>query len=241
MYEELKEFGLSENEINIYIELLKTGTTTANRISKLTGIKRSTTYDNLHLLGNKGLVSSIVKEKVNYFEAIDPKKIMRLMDEKKEKLGKVVKELSSLREVKREESGASFFEGKKGIITILNDILDEKSELWFYGSRKEAQAALNKYPDNFVLKRAELGIKLRAVMAEEDREDKSMKNKKVYVLSTIRFLKTLNKIPTNVFIYGNKVAFMTSGNNLSGTIIKNKEVVKQQKIIFENLWKISKS
>ncbi|MEK6836533.1 MAG: helix-turn-helix domain-containing protein, partial [Nanoarchaeota archaeon] len=116
MYEELKEFGLSDNEIKIYIELLKTGATTANRISKLTGVKRSTTYDNLNLLANKGLVSSIIKEKVIYFEAIDPKKIMRLMEEKKEKLSKVVKELRSLIEVKKEEGGASFFEGKRGVI-----------------------------------------------------------------------------------------------------------------------------
>ena len=75
MYEELKEFGLSENEIKIYIDLLKTGTATANRLSKLSGVKRSTTYDNLNLLVNKGLVSSIIKEKVIYFEAIDPKKM----------------------------------------------------------------------------------------------------------------------------------------------------------------------
>lgn len=241
MYEELKEFGLSDNEIKIYIELLKTGATTANRISKLTGVKRSTTYDNLNLLANKGLVSSIIKEKVIYFEAIDPKKIMRLMEEKKEKLSKVVKELRSLIEVKKEEGGASFFEGKRGVITILNDILDEKKELWFYGSRKEAQVALEKYPDNFVLKRAELGIPLRAVMAEEDRGDPSMNDKKVYALSKMKFLNSLNKIPTNVFIYGDKVAFMTSGDNLSGIIIKNKEVVEQQRIIFESLWKIARA
>jgi len=240
MYDELKELGLSDNEIKIYIELLKTGTTTANRISKLTGVKRSTTYDNLNLLVNKGLVSSIVKDKVIYFEGIDPKKIMRLMEEKKEKLNKVVKELGSLIDIKKDEGGASFFEGKRGVITILNDILDEKKELWFYGSRKEAQVALEKYPDNFVLKRAELGISLRAVMAEEDRGDPSMNDKKVYNLSKMRFLDCLNKVPTNVFIYGDKVAFMTSGENLSGIIIKNKEVVKQQRIIFESLWKLAK-
>src|SRR3989344_798668 len=196
MYEELKEFGLSDNEIKIYIELLKTGTTTANRISKLTGVKRSTTYDNLNLLVNKGLVSSIIKEKVIYFEAIDPKKIMRLMEEKKDKLNKVVKELGLLMKVRESEGGASFFEGKKGVVMILNDILDDKKELWFYGSRKEAQVALEKYPDNFVLKRAELGIRLRAIMAGEDKGDPSMNDKKVYALSKMRFLKSLDKIPT---------------------------------------------
>lgn len=240
MYEELKEFGLSDNEIRIYAELLKAGTTTANRISKLTGVKRSTTYDNLNLLSNKGLVSTIVQEKVIYYEAIDPKKIMRLMEEKTEKLSRVVKTLSSLKESNSDEGGASFFEGKKGVITILNDILDEKQELWFYGSRKEAQVALEKYPDNFVMKRAGLGIHLRAVMAEEDRGDPSMSDKKVYGLSKMKFLESLNNIPTNVFIYGSKVAFMTSEDNPAGIIIKNKEVVKQQRIIFEELWKIAK-
>jgi len=241
MYEELKEFGLSENEIQIYVELLKTGVTTANRIAKLTGIKRSTTYDNLNLLINKGLVSSIIREKVAYYESIDPKKIIRLMDEKKDKLTKIVTKLSTLKESNKYETGASFFEGKKGVITILNDILDEKKELWFYGSRKRAMVALQAYPDNFVLKRAELKIPLKAVMSEEDRGDPAMNDKKVYAISKMKFLRDLNQISTNVFIYGNKVAFMTSGENLAGIIVKNHEIVEQQRKIFEILWNIAKS
>lgn len=237
MYEELKEFGLSENEISVYVELLKTGTTTANRLAQITGIKRSTTYDNLSLLGTKGLVSSIIQEKVTYFEATDPKKILMLMEEKKERVGKIVTKLSSIKETNTEKGGASFFEGKKGVITILNDILDEKEELWFYGSRKKAMVALQQYPDNFVQKRADMKIFLRAVMAEEDRGDPAMNDKKVYSLSKIKFLNDFDDISSNVFIYGDKVAFMTSSENPSGVIIKNKEVVEQQRKIFEFMWK----
>jgi len=240
MYEGLKEFGLSENEINTYVELLKAGATTANRIAKLTGIKRSTTYDNLNLLINKGLVSSIIREKVAYYESTDPKKIIRLMDEKKDKLMKIVAELSVLKERNKEESGASFFEGKRGVITILNDILDEKKEFLFYGSRKRAMIALQAYPDNFVLKRAEAGIHLRAVMSEDDRGDPAMNDKEVYALSQVKFLKELNQVSANVFLYGDKVAFMTSGENVAGIIIKNREIVEQQRTIFELLWKTAK-
>ncbi len=240
MYEELKEIGLSENEISIYVELLKTGTTTANRIAQLTGIKRSTTYDNLSQLINKGLVSSIIREKVTYYESIDPKKILRLMQEKKEKLSKLVPKLNSLREVNKDKGGASFFEGKKGIITILNDILDEKKELWFYGSRKRAMVALETYPDNFVQKRAEAGIPLKAVMSMEDKGDPGMNDKKVYALSQMRFLESLDQISANVFIYSDRVAFMSSGENVVGIIIKNKEILQQQRKIFEILWKFSK-
>ena len=114
--------------------------------------------------------------------------------------------------------------------------MDEKKELWFYGSRKRAMIALQNYPDNFVQKRAEMGIHLRAVMSIEDKKDPSMTDKKVYALSKMRFLENLKNIPTNVFIYGNKVAFMTSGENVVGIIIKNKDVVEQQRLIFEILY-----
>lgn len=236
MYRELEEFGLSENEINTYIALLKSGLATANRVAKITGIKRSTTYDNLNLLMNKGIVSTIMKDGVNYYEAANPKKILRLLDEKKDKIKKIIPELEMLKDTVKEKTGVTFFEGKKGVITVLNDILDERKELWFYGSRKMALKALENYPEDFILKRAELKINLRAVLAQEDRGDSAFQPKIVSSLSKLRYSKELNRIPTNVFIYSDKVAFMTSGENLVGIIIKNKEIVKQQKFIFSQIW-----
>lgn len=240
MFEELKEFGLSENEITTYVALLKTGNVSANRVAKITGMKRSTTYDNLNLLINKGLISTVMKDGVNYYEAADPNKIIRLIDDKKSKISKIVPKLHSLKESAKEKTGVTFFEGKKGVITILNDILDEKKELWFYGSRKMALIAQQDYPEDFIKKRAESKIPLSAVLAEEDRGDPAYKDKKIYDLSKLKFSKELDKIKTNVFIYSDKVAFMTSGENLIGTIIKNKEIVDQQKKIFQILWKIAK-
>ena len=79
MYEELKQFGLSENEVKLYVTLLKTGTSTANRLAELSGLKRSTTYDNLYLLINKGIASLSVKDKVQYYEAAEPQKIVNLI------------------------------------------------------------------------------------------------------------------------------------------------------------------
>jgi sugar-specific transcriptional regulator TrmB len=240
MYEELKEFGLSGNEIETYIALLKTGLASANKIAKITGIKRSTTYDNLTLLTSKGIASTIMKDRVNYYEAADPNKIIRLLDEKKEKIKKIVPKLRSLKESIIEKTGVTFFEGKKGAITVLNDILDERKELWFYGSRKKALIAMQHYPENFIQKRADHKIQLKAVLAEEDRKDPAFRERKVKSLSKLKFLKALNGSSTNVFIYSDRVAMITSGENLVGIIIKNKEVVEQQKSIFNVLWKTSK-
>lgn len=241
MEQELREFGLSENEIAIYIALLKTGTTTANRLAELTGIKRSTTYDNLQLLMNKGLASKAEKGKVSYFTAAEPKKLVNLLEEKKQQVEKIVPQLKALQKVAEEKIGVTYYEGKKGVFTVLNDVFAEKTdELLFYGSRKMALISQKHYPVSFVHKRAEMNIPLRAVLAEEDRGDPVYTDKKIGKLSKLRFAKGLNQIKANVFIYRDKVALMTSVDNPAGIIIKNKEVLFQQKQIFDLLWEGAK-
>ena len=240
MEEELREFGLSENEVNTYIALLKTGLSTANRIAAITGMIRTTPYANLKLLINKGIVSAVKKNNVQFYSAADPEKIVHLLEEKTEKIQKIIPQLQKLREVAEEKTGVTFYEGKKGVLTVLNDILDEKKELWFYGSRKMALVAFKHYPENFIQKRAEKGIPLKAVLADEDKNDPSYKDKKIFGLSKLRFSKEMDKINTNIFIYSDKVAFITSTENPVGIIIRNKQVLEQQKKIFNLLWNDSK-
>ena len=239
MKEELREFGLSNNEITLYLSLLKTGKATANRLAKITGMKRSTTYDNFNLLISKGIVSRFTKDNVQYFEAADPNKLVHLLEDKKKKIQKIIPDLQKIKKTIKEKTGVTFYEGKRGVLTVLNDIIDQKEELWFYGSRKMALIAFKHYPENFIQKRAEENIKLKAVLAYEDRGDPAYEIKKVSKLSKIKFSKDLNQISSNTFIYGDRVAFMTSEDNPVGIIIKNTKIVEQQKKIFQTLWKSS--
>ncbi len=240
MEEILKEFGLSDNEATVYIALLKIGNSTANRVAEITGLKRSTTYDNLNLLISKGIVSTIMKGSTHYYEPADPEKLLYLMDEKRSRIQQIIPKLKNIKESIKEKTGVTYFEGKKGVFTVLNDILDQKKELWFYGSRKKASSVLEHYPDDFILKREQRKIFLRAVLADEDRGHPTYKLKSVTRLSDLRFTKELNSVPSNVFIYGDRVAFMSSGQNPVGIIIVNSEILAQQKKIFEVLWKNSK-
>lgn len=84
MEKELREFGLSNHEISLYLALLKTGEETVNRLAEMTGIKRSTVYDNLSFLITKGIVSRFSKNNVQYFQAANPEKLVSLLDEKRE-------------------------------------------------------------------------------------------------------------------------------------------------------------
>ena len=56
----LAEFGLTRNEIRVYLTLLKMGSALAGEITEKTGIHRRNIYDSLERLQEKGLVSFVI-------------------------------------------------------------------------------------------------------------------------------------------------------------------------------------
>ena len=82
----LKKIGLTENEIKIYLDLLKSGSSTAYEISKRINIYRVHVYDKLEQLINKGLVTYIYKSSKKHFQATNPSKIKDHLEEKKKEI-----------------------------------------------------------------------------------------------------------------------------------------------------------
>ena len=90
----LEELGLSPAEAKIYLSLIEIGSTLAGPIIKRTGLHRGTTYQILQRLKEKGLVSSIVKGKKQYFEPANPDRLMDSLKEREEKLHEILPSLN---------------------------------------------------------------------------------------------------------------------------------------------------
>ena len=80
----LAEIGLSESEIKIYISMLTLGDTTIEKISKLSGIKRTTIYPLIANLRNRGLVSIKDKGFKKSYYAESPKRLASMIERKKD-------------------------------------------------------------------------------------------------------------------------------------------------------------
>ncbi len=237
----LKDFGMSDNEVEVYLALLKTGSVTANKIATITGMKRSTTYDNLALLTNKGIVSSFIKDNVHYYKAADPDALVKIIDERKAQMQKIIPELRQLQQVSAEESEVSYFEGRKGVFTVLDMLYSgHYRKLLFYGSKKQSRKTILHYPDSLTRRRTEHNIHTRGILAEEDRDDPVMKEQAVKKLSEMKYLKELDQSPGVVFIVPDKVAFLGVREPVFGLIVKNKDIVEHQTRILEFLWKHAK-
>ena len=79
MREQLRKYGFSEKEIEIYLACLKLGDSTANRLSEITGIRRSTIYEVIESLKKRGIITSFRKNNKYYFSSIKPNSLINLL------------------------------------------------------------------------------------------------------------------------------------------------------------------
>ena len=80
MLEQLRHLGLSENEAKVYMAMLELGPSVVVEIARKAGTNRPTTYVQIESLKEKGLVSTQIKGKKQYFIAESPEKLELLID-----------------------------------------------------------------------------------------------------------------------------------------------------------------
>jgi len=240
-----KKLGLTDKEIKVYLKLLEYGATSVRGLADLTDLNRGTVYDILKNLQEKGLVSYYHQETKQKFVAEDIDKLQKLVDNEAEKIKKIknkindlIPELKSLQGKGGNQPTAKFYEGRKGIKYILDDVLisvsEGKDKEYYIYSATNASADINQvYPD-FTKNRIKKKIKVKAVALAQ--------GGKTYGLDERRWLGSDDKSATFILIYAGKCAFISrDARNLPiGVIIENAMIYQTQKIIFLQLWDLIK-
>ncbi|MBW2990884.1 hypothetical protein KY348_04210 [Candidatus Woesearchaeota archaeon] len=233
----LREYGLSEKEAKVYLTLTTTGSATANKISEKADLVRTTTYDILKALREKGIVSSIIRNKILYFEAAPPDKLIQTLEEKKQKIRDIIPDLKKLKIRATEKPVVELYEGKEGIKTVYQDILQEKKPLCAFSNTHFIFNVLPFFVPRFIKKRMQSRISIK-LLNEKTRESINlMKKRDKQELRETRFVPRLKNIPLTEYIYGNKVAILsTKPEEPLGVIINHLEFAKSQQLLFDLLW-----
>jgi len=236
MEEQLREYGLSEKEAKVYVACLKLGSSTANRISKAASLRRSTTYDLLDSLKEKGLISSFLREKKHYYQSVDPSDFVVYAQEKVDRLKRILPELQRIKATAVQKPCVELFEGFEGVIALL-DVLYKEKEILVYGSAEKAYYALKHLPEVLARRRAELGIRLRAVLERSPYATFRIRDPQIKKVTTMRFLEAMRNVPSFTFVSGDQVGILCFEQDLIGILITNKEMSQSQRIVFETLWR----
>ncbi len=118
IYTDLEKLNLTKNEIKVYLTLLKIGSSKAGSIAKETMMDRSSVYNALRLLLEKGIVSYVINANSKVFSAANPNKILDYFQEKEEIAKRIIPKLEGLYSETKEKENVSMFKGYKGVKTI---------------------------------------------------------------------------------------------------------------------------
>ncbi len=238
MKEILKEVGLTNNEVEVYLTLLKTGSVTVNTVAEKSGLHRQACYDALDRLLEKGFASFVIQNGKKHFQGVHPEKISEYIEEKREKFKSILPELLEISQIPREDTFVEVYKGKGVLRTLYHDIIHEftkePGEILLMGidDRKfmdEDRIALIQH----LKKLRKLNCHERVLISEDNHYFVDGKQ------TTYRHLPRHSFHPTPMEVYGNNFAIITWGNPNHIVIIRNKELADAYRRQFEVLWKIA--
>lgn len=238
----LIKLGLSEKEAKVYVASLEIGAATSDELAKHAKLNRSTTYVLLQELMKTGLVSTFKKGKKTFFAPESPHNLTQIierrrqeLDEQKNLLQSFVPELLSLYTTSGVRPIVRSFEGKGGLITMRNEVLKTKTK------SKEIHVALAYdnmralFTDaelmDFSSRRAKLGIKSYALYTKTGDD---------VVLTKLQELKRVDKdkfpFTSDIYIFGDSVAFASYGKDIAGVIIESPSLAETMRSVFSVAW-----
>ena len=124
MYEaELKELGLTDNEIKVYLILLEHGVLNPTKLAEKTGLHRSYIYDTLERLLDKGIINTVLVDNKKNYQPVDPKALREIFELKLRQLDTILPQLSGLFQSTKEETRIELHRGKRVYRTLIKDLL----------------------------------------------------------------------------------------------------------------------
>ena len=246
MLKSLKQIGLKEKEIKVYLIILKLGSLSAQTISSETGIKRTTVYLVLEKLKKIGLAGEIIEKNKKIFFAENPKKLLKIIQAKKKEMEKeekrikeILPDLEKILKNKKEEPQKKIihYQGIEGIWNIGDDMLKTKKDHYsiepgiFYNYIGLSRAF------DFFKKRRQIGVTKGYIIADHHPNILKFYRQGYTEFQEIRFLPEVKNLNSVVIIYGEKVALISFKKPYSSILIENKEIYSLIKFIWSALWK----
>lgn len=238
------QLGLDERQVSIYKALLALGPSPIRTIAERAGVNRGTTYDNLKLLQQLGIVTYLPKGKRRFFSAREPEVLLQLAEERQHNLERAIGQLKSrvipeLHHLKPDFSAANvqFYEGDDGIEQVLRDILNtvgsQRKRVYSVFSSKPIRQHLYRPFPTFTAQRIARQIRVRAIAIGDGGESAELSERK--------WIRTDGHVDAAyIAIYPPKCAIISlaSANYPTAVVINSNEVAAAQQIVFDTLWRL---
>lgn len=238
--EYLEEAGLSKNEAKIYKALVEYGPSAIGLVSVRTKIHRRNVYDSIQGLKEKGFVSWTIKNNRKQFEAVNPKRILDIFEEKKQKFNALMPLL--LKRQKIIPHTVKVYTGVEGRKIIFEDKLESGGEQLVLGAHSP-QDRITLYLKNYHKRRIAKKIPLKMLFTEKiPKDSKIIRYFAGLKYVKIRVLPRKIESPIAINIYKGKVALFLGSKTESPltVLIEDKDLCADFSNYFYTLWENAK-
>lgn len=239
----LRQFGLDDREQTVYIALLTTGVAAVQELAKRTGLERTGIYNILRRLADMGLVAEVRVGKKRKFSAEDPKRLLTLLDEKRESVKAVLPELQTLWSNNDSRPTVRYYEGAAGMRSVMETTLDSHDrQLRAILSVEDIVDTLGRtWFSQYTQRRIDGGLRLAVIRSEQKETDERPFRTSAKERRELRYAPSNLLFSMTTYIYDNKVAILSTRQENFGMIIESDEFATHQRNLFEALWQISQS
>lgn len=241
--EKLGLLDLNRKEIAIYLAILSGGKNTISGISARSKVKRTSIYQHLQVLLDKGLVYKSADRKRVLYVAEDPEKIVnvvetqkRRLDRQKVELEKIIPELQSMFSVAFDKPKVNFYEGRDGIKNIYKEFLETHQNVYsFFSPHHFFKLFSQEENDELLMRLYKNGGQLHNLVERSDEAAARLKMEKYKRFTKSKLLPVDFKFENDLLVAGDKVALI-SFKNLIGVIICDQSIADLQRNMFKLIW-----
>jgi len=118
----LLELGLKDKEIKVYLSIVKSEGISATELAKKTKLNRTTIYDIIENLIEKGLITQQIKEKKKTFQTVNFNKFISKLKDKEKIAYLAIRELNNLYIPSKKDYEVEVFEGVEGVKSYFDNV-----------------------------------------------------------------------------------------------------------------------
>lgn len=243
----LQQLGLSLSQAVTYLKLIETGELTPPQVSKLTGESRTNAYMILQKLEDYGLVEKTKSSKKLKYQPLNPVALERLAEEKRAETSKIenqvkhaMPQMLSYFYSFTEKPGIRLLQGVEGIKEIYRDTLRTKRDIYFLRTPHEVDTLGGDYFSLYKQKRAQLGITTYAFTQDTPQARKYAFDDKLNKMVRSWVRPEDYDAPVEVNVYGDKVAFISYGEDVMGAIVQSPAIAESMRQMFKMVARVMK-
>ncbi len=232
----LHSLNLTEAQASVYAAALELGVANMQQLATKSGIKRTSIYNFIEGMKERGFIVEITKRKRTMYSAVAPEQLVEIEKTRLAELEHALPELRAIQNESMTKPRVAFYDGIEGIKEVYADILKDKKEIVAFEDLENMKKVL---PDSFYSwfpsERARRNIPIKAILRDSP-EAREITKLDIRLLRKTKLINS-SDWKTEINIYGDKVALMSYRTKIPFCVlIEDHNIAETLRSAWKELW-----